>query len=510
MFLFLPRRLENQDLLSSEEFDCYDGFGQGTFQRRLLLLCALAIFLKNSHVYALLLRTEDIDHWCKRPQHWNMSTQQWKDMAIPLEADGSYSKCHQYANPSVDNGTRTIPCIAWEYEEEQAATSVVSQWDMVCDRQFLRAALAFLHVAGLILVGLAAGFVADVAGRRPVLLASAVTLLASTIVLFLGRTYLVHAVALFFASGSAAAQFIVAGTLFFEVTTHENRPLHVVIACIVAVSGSELWFAVMRLVRMDWTLKQAVFLAPTFLSVAAFCVGVESPRWLIAKARFREAEDAMFAAAKTDKFPLCNTACLLDKLKSKAANSCNPDQRTVALEMLQGTSIRKRAMAALCTYFSAYFVLRIVVSSSLVPLALMLPLVSLALVALSSAGTLFVITRVTLLQFISACFAVIGVLLCMSSLAIAFDSLVVKQGLVVSSKGLVIVGYIVLATYSLELFPTAIRGTTLGWIHGFGGLGAVMSSVCMRLQNVGREDLTFAIAGSLMFASLLVLRALPR
>ncbi|KAK8767240.1 hypothetical protein V5799_005989 [Amblyomma americanum] len=510
MDLFVPRRLETQDLLSSEEFDCYEGFGHGVFQRRLLLLCILAIFVKNCHVYATTLTMGEVDHWCKRPQHWNMSTQEWKNAAIPLEADGQYSRCHQYANPYKSNDTSTVPCTAWEYDEDQAATSMVSHWDLVCDRMFLRVVLVFLNVAGLTTAGIAAGSIADTVGRRPVLMATTASLLASTTVLCLGRTFPVHAVAKFIASGSAAAQFIAAGILYFEVTIHENRPLHVVIAGAVAVVISELWLTVLTHMTIHWALKQAVFLAPTFLSAAAFCVGVESPRWLVAKARFQKAEDVMLAAAETNLFPLYNTACLLDKLKGKAAGSYHPEQRTGAVEMLQGVSIRKRAMAIFFTYFSVYFVLQIVVYYSLRQQSLTLHCISFALVVLSFAGMLYVITRVTLLQFISACFAVLCVLQCMSSLAITTDSPVVKQGLVMSAKALVFVGYIVLATFSLELFPTAVRGTSSGWIYGFGGLGAVMAAVSIMLTMVVREDVCFAVAGTLMFASLLVLRTLPR
>ncbi|KAK8767239.1 hypothetical protein V5799_005988 [Amblyomma americanum] len=510
MDLLVPRRLENQDLLSSEEFDCYDGFGHGIFQGRLLLLFSLVIFVKNCHVYATTLTMGEVDHWCKRPQHWNMSTQEWKNAAIPLEADGLYSRCHQYANPYKSNDTSTVPCTAWEYDEDQAATSMVSQWDLVCDRRFLRVVLAFLNAAGLTTFGIAAGSIADAVGRRPVLMGTTASLLASTTILCLGGTFPVHAVAKIIASGSTAAQTIIAGILFFEVTIHENRPLHVVIACAAAVVFSELWLTVMRHVTIHWALKQAVFLAPTFLSAAAFFVGVESPRWLVAKARFQEAEDVMLAAAETNLFPLYNTACLLDKLKGKATGSSHPTQRTGSVEMLQGVSIRKRAMAIFFTYFSVYFVLQIVLHYSLRQQSLTLHCISFALVVVSFAGMLYVITRVTLLQFISACFAVLCVLQCMSSLAITTDSPVVKQGLVMSAKALVFIGYIVLATFSLELFPTAVRGTSSGWIYGFGGLGAVMASVSIMLTMVVREDVCFAVAGTLMFASFLVLRTLPR
>ncbi|KAK8774481.1 hypothetical protein V5799_010986 [Amblyomma americanum] len=509
MDLFVSRRLESQDFLSSEEFDCYDGFGQGVFQRRLLLLCILAICVKHIHAYVIPLALRDIDHWCKRPEHWNMSTQEWKNVAIPLEVDGRYSRCRQFADLDNINDTATVPCVAWEYDQEQVTTSIVSQWDLVCHRRLLRAALVVFNGAGTIIVGIVAGSVADTIGRRPVLLASTVTLLTSTLALCLVRRYALYVMVKFVASGSASALYVATSVLFFEITTHENRPLHLVIAGAVGTVISGLWYAAIVLPSITWKLMQAIFLMPTSFSAAAFCVVVESPRWLVAKARLREAEDVMLVAAETNLFPLHNTACLLDKLKNKASETCQQDQHAAYVELLQGVSIRKRAMVVFFSCFSVTFVLRVVLSSSIMRQSWMLNWISMVFVMVSFAVMFLLITRVTLLKFTSACFALLGVMQCMLSLTATSNLLVVKQIITASSKALVFVGYIVLGAYSFELFPTGVRGAAAGWSHGFGGLGATMAALGMPLQRMGREDVSFAIAGSLMFASLLALRTLP-
>lgn len=510
MDLFFPSRLENQDLLSSEEFDCYDGFGHGAFQRRMMLLCILAIGLMNCHSFSTRLALKDVDHWCKRPPGFNMSKIEWRNSAIPIEAEGRYSSCLQYSGAADPNDTKTVPCAAWEYDEEQAPTSAVSRWDLVCDRRPLRDVLSLMHLAGYTVFGLAGGSFADSTGRRPILLASTVMLLSSTAGLCLATTYPVYAVVRFFASGSAGAFYIATGILFFEVTTHENRPLYVVIAGVVAAIISGLWADTVAPLSISWELKQALFLAPTFLSAAALCVVVESPRWLVAKARLQKAEDIMLVAAEINSFPLHNTACLLDKLKKKVIDSNHQHRRTATLEILEGVSIRKRALAAFFAYLSLHFVLRIVLSSSAVRQTLVLQWASFALVILSFLVMLFVITRVTMLQLIIAFYTLLGVLQCVLSLTIPTDFTIVNQALLLSAKALVISGNIVCATYILELFPTAVRGTACGWVHALGGVGAITASVAMPLLYGGRKDVSFAVAGCLMFASLMVLQTMPR
>ncbi|KAK8771515.1 hypothetical protein V5799_025241 [Amblyomma americanum] len=509
MAIFLPSRLEGHNLLSSEEFDCYDGFGQGAFQMRMLVLCSLAVYLVNTHTFVIPLTVKDVDHWCKRPPGLNMTNIEWRNVAIPTEAGGRYSSCLQYSNTYDQNDTRTLPCVAWEYDEEQAVTSAVSKWDLGCDRRPLRVALSFMHIAGAAIFGIAGGSVADSIGRRPVLLESTVILLSSTFGLCLATTYPVHAVIKFFASGSVNAFYIATGILFFEVTTHENRPLHVVIAGVVAAVASDLWVVMMTPLSIRWEFKQALFLAPTVLSAAAVCVAVESPRWLVAKARLEMAEDVMLVAAETNLFPLHNTAYLLDKLRKKVIDHNHQLQRTATLEILQGVSSRKRAFATFFAYLSLQFVLRVVNASSTMRQTPVLQWVSLALVVLSFLTMLLVITRVTMLQLISTCYVFLGVLQCILSLTITTDFTVVNQALLLSAKAVAFTGNIVCAVYNLELFPTAVRGTACGWIHALGALGAIIASVAIPLQYAGRNDVSFAMAGCLMFASLLALQTLP-
>ncbi|KAK8765480.1 hypothetical protein V5799_031908 [Amblyomma americanum] len=510
MDLLCPGRLEGRDLLASEEFDCNDGFGHGVFQRRMLALYALSLFCLSSHIYSIPLIAKDVDHWCKRPPHANVSTLDWKHVAIPLEADGHPSRCRMYEHPNDLNDTSTVPCTAWDYDDELAVTSVVSQWDLVCDRKFMLYAVPIVSIFSVAAFGITAGSAADARGRRPVLMTSVGVLLVSTVGLCVATTYAVHSAMKVIASGSVSAANIVTGVLLFEVTTHENRPLHVVVAGAVAVVITDLWGAIMGPMKVHWALKQAVFLAPTYLSASTLCLVIESPRWLVSKARYRATEDAMLAAADANKFPLQNTASLMNKLKAKAAGKSDQSNRSFDLDVLQGVSVRKRSLVAFFSCFSIYFVLRVVVLSSVMRAATILPWISFGVVALSLAAMLFVITKVTMLVFISTCFAMLGVVLCLLSLASGLEPVILSQALAVCAKALGLIGNIVWGAYSLELFPTAVRGTAFGWIYGFGGLGAVSAAVIVRLKAVGREDVVFAVSGSLMFASLLAVGMLPR
>ncbi|KAL1481819.1 hypothetical protein MTO96_034212 [Rhipicephalus appendiculatus] len=95
-----------------------------------------------------------------------------------------------------------------------------------------------------------------------------------------------------------ASACILIGIAFFEVTTHDNRPLHVDIIGALTTVASDPWFGFVAPLDLHWVSNQAAYLAPTYLMAAAFFLVIESPRWLVAKKRFVEVEYVMLAAGE--------------------------------------------------------------------------------------------------------------------------------------------------------------------------------------------------------------------
>ncbi|KAH9372599.1 hypothetical protein HPB48_019118 [Haemaphysalis longicornis] len=215
--------LLSKDLLTCESFDCYDVFKHGPFQRRLLLFCSLAFFLMNANSFVLHLITSDVGHWCKRPPHSNMSAAPWITSAIPLEPDGSLSRCLRFEHPDEPNNTNTIPCEEWEVEQQLASTTIVSEWNLVCQRRSLITVLVLVHNGACAMFAIAAGSLADSAGRFRVLLVVIITLLVSTAAACLSDSYVVYASLRFFIGGSAAVTMALSLVALLEVTTHAKK-----------------------------------------------------------------------------------------------------------------------------------------------------------------------------------------------------------------------------------------------------------------------------------------------
>ncbi|KAL1471105.1 hypothetical protein MTO96_004395 [Rhipicephalus appendiculatus] len=183
MALFFPRRLAAADLLTSEYFDCQEGFGDGVFQWRLLMLCTVAIFLINGQVVLIPAVSSDVDHWCKRPAGSNISADAWKDVAIPVGADGRHSRCDVFENSGdLPNDTLVaVKCYEWDYDQAQASTSLISIWNLVCHRRALLGATMASQQAGSAVFLLLSGAAADLFGRMPVLLVVTTATIVTTV-----------------------------------------------------------------------------------------------------------------------------------------------------------------------------------------------------------------------------------------------------------------------------------------------------------------------------------------
>ncbi|KAH8030422.1 hypothetical protein HPB51_006854 [Rhipicephalus microplus] len=90
MDLLFLSRLAGVDLRTSESFDCDQCFGHGPFQKRMLLIILLGTFMGHGQTLLVPLVTGDVDHWCKRPIGLNISTDEWKHIAIPMEAGWAF------------------------------------------------------------------------------------------------------------------------------------------------------------------------------------------------------------------------------------------------------------------------------------------------------------------------------------------------------------------------------------------------------------------------------------
>ncbi|XP_014260538.1 organic cation transporter protein isoform X1 [Cimex lectularius] len=179
-----------------------------------------------------------------------------------------------------------IKCTSYDYNE--TISSVVSEWDLVCDATPLKSLVQVAVAVGKFVGAFCFGMVADKFGRKKVFLfccilymiAGPIAAIASTYALLLLMRVLI---------GIAGSGVYEAGyTILSEMTVKKYRTN---LGCLYNISYSIglIFLPIFAYYSSDWRRLQLLLSAPSaFLLIHCWCLP-ESPRWLMTQGRNKEA-----------------------------------------------------------------------------------------------------------------------------------------------------------------------------------------------------------------------------
>lgn len=190
---------------------------------------------------------------------------------------------------------KEIKCTAWHYDDSVLRSTLVTEYDLVCDNEYLLAIIESLYLAG-ISVGMILGVLGDRYGRRRMILACALwegiinlaTPLAHNIYLL---------VALRFARGFSQSIYYQGLALISEIVPMKYR----------AVYGSNYWIfwglgyigiPGIAYATKDWRLMKWYSSIPQLVYLSFIFLVPESPRWLSTMGRKREAKKMLRKIAR--------------------------------------------------------------------------------------------------------------------------------------------------------------------------------------------------------------------
>ncbi|XP_032872072.1 solute carrier family 22 member 6-A-like isoform X3 [Amblyraja radiata] len=160
--------------------------GMGRFQVVHVLLLSFPLLFMASHNLLQNFVAAVPDHRCHLGHNLNVT---WGPLVgdlvtlfVPVDQQGRADKCRLYAEPQWHllwpngthgngSGAETQPCTdGWEYDRSQFSTTIVTEWDLVCERHALRHLVQSLYMAGVLAGSVVFGRLSDRYGRRTLLL----------------------------------------------------------------------------------------------------------------------------------------------------------------------------------------------------------------------------------------------------------------------------------------------------------------------------------------------------
>ncbi|XP_075539960.1 solute carrier family 22 member 7-like [Dermacentor variabilis] len=511
-----PRNILDGFVASSDtrpiiQENVYVILGHGKFQRRVLLCAVLCLTVLLLHAFAYRLIGRPVQHWCRPPDKFlHVPVQEWKNVAIPVLADGSLSECSVYDPPVPgENGSerRVVSCNQWDYAADRQKDSIVSAWDLVCSRHWLYALSESTYLmAPMVFVPLA-GIAADRQGRRPIILACAFTMLLASLAAGSSQAFAMFVVTRSFVAATTSATNLLVFIVLYEVTGNEHRALYSLLATSI---GSAMAMPLISLVSMAdprWWLSHT-FLATVTAVAAAWCDMIdESPVWLIETHRIRLAERVILNAAAQNGIDLAKSRATFKALREQLEKrETAPPTRTSGQASVSTRS--PSAVSVLVSWFGVSFAFY---GTGLRETALDTHWAVLAF-------TLHVLLLVAAYRGITKwgqriSLSMVLALLCLSSaLQAALHQLkmtitwTMLARLVVDSS--VAVSMSVNYGYTTEVFPTSIRSRGLCVSFSVGRAGALLATFVnsMFSDNALVFDITMTL---IVFASGMAIQWLP-
>ncbi|XP_045699877.1 solute carrier family 22 member 16 [Phyllostomus hastatus] len=317
----------------------FDRLGHfGRYQIFIYFTCAFQNISCGIHYLASVFMTVLPKHTCRPPGKvrqvlfqntsiwrledvWTLFTSQEEYHVVVLQEDGEVwelKSCHRYRWENVSllnneyNGIKSsFPCLdGYIYDNSKWYSTVVTQWDLVCNREWFARLIQPTFMFGVLLGALIFGYLSDRVGRRMVLLSTSIGMYVFGIAAAFMLDYYSFMLARFLLAIVSSGYLVVVFVYVTEfvgrkIRTWASVQVHSFFALgtmVVAVTG--------YFVRTWWS-YQLILSSVTIPFVFCFWALPETPFWLLSEGRHEEAQAVVDTMAKWNRASTCKLSELL-------------------------------------------------------------------------------------------------------------------------------------------------------------------------------------------------------